>query len=226
MSRKTVSAVIGSFLVVGFALGAVQGCGSSSSSNGTNIMSALHAGLHEGRAVPGRRRHRRDRRAMRAKLQRLFVEHGGTCANESATAMAAQACAAKTTCAECRDLRRSPSCLRDSGSGTGGTRATGGTSGATGGTSGATGGTSGATGGTSGATGGTSGATGGSAAPLRARSATRPRPAARPSAAPAACDRRERGGLHLDAGGKSGDDRFPDCQTLLNAGAALSAACR
>ncbi len=32
MSRKTVSAVIGSFLVAGFALGAVQGCGSSSSS--------------------------------------------------------------------------------------------------------------------------------------------------------------------------------------------------
>ena len=32
MSRKTVSAVIGSFLVVGFALGALQGCGSSSSS--------------------------------------------------------------------------------------------------------------------------------------------------------------------------------------------------
>src|SRR3954469_17453009 len=33
MSRKSVSVVIGSFLVAGFALGAVQGCGSSSSSN-------------------------------------------------------------------------------------------------------------------------------------------------------------------------------------------------
>ena len=164
MSRKTVSAVIGSLLVVGFALGAVQGCGSSSSSSGTNLMSACMQGCMK--VVPC---------LADAGFPETLAEcvqscassgstDGGTCSNESAIVSAVQACAAKTDCAELESCRLTiPACEHGgsggtSGTGTGGTKATGGTTGATGGTTG--GGGAKATGGTT----GTAGASGTSAA--------------------------------------------------------------
>jgi len=151
MSRKTVSAVIGSFLAVGFALGAMQGCGSSSSS-GTNIMSACMQGCTK--VVPC---------LADAGISETVAQcvqncassastDGGTCSNESAIVMAAQACAAKTTCADLEACGATiPQCEHGgtggtSGTGTGGNHGTGGTSGTgTGGTT-STGGTSGAAG--------------------------------------------------------------------------------
>ena len=218
MSRKTVSAVIGSLLAVGFALGAVQGCGSSSSSNGTNIMSACMQGCMK--VVPCLA----DAGISETVAQCVqscsasSSKDGGTCANESAIVMAAQACAAKTTCAELETCGATiPDCVI-SGSGTGGTRATGGTSGATGGTSGATGGTSGATGGTSGATGGTGGTASCAICDKAQTCCTAIEGAAAcTGVSAAAC-------TSTPAANQATIISY--CQTLLNAGAALSAACK
>ncbi len=155
MSRKTVSAVIGSFLVVGFALGAVQGCGSSSS-NGTNIMSVCMQGCTK--AVPCLA----DAGVSETVAQCVqnctsaASPDGGTCSNESAIVTAEQACAAKTTCAELEACGATiPQCEHGgtggtTGTGTGGTNGGGGAKG-TGGTNG--GGGAKGTGGAAGASG-------------------------------------------------------------------------
>ena len=161
MSRKTVSAVIGSFLAIGFALGAVQGCGSSSSSG--NFAADCMKGC--ARTVPCE---------ADAGLPITMAEcvqsctnsgktsSGATCTNSAAMENAAEACLSKTTCADLETCLETtiPTCAGGTG-GTSGTGTGGSGAGANGGSSGATGGTTGATGGTTGATGGATG-TGGS----------------------------------------------------------------
>jgi hypothetical protein len=222
MSRKTVSAVIGSFLAVGFALGAMQGCGSSSSS-GTNIMSACMQGCTK--VVPC---------LADAGISETVAQcvqncassastDGGTCSNESAIVMAAQACAAKTTCADLEACGATiPQCEHGgtggtSGTGTGGNHGTGGT----GGTSGT------GTGGTTG-TGGSTGAAGASG-----------------TATCASCDKAQTCCLALAAllgqstssctfstsscNAMTGSAQTTDamtCGTILSSGAALSASCK
>ncbi len=153
MSRKTVSAVFGSFLVAGFAFGAMQGCGSSSSGSYAEtcmqgcakiLPCEADAGFTETMA-----------QCVQGCTQSAMTSAGGTCKNAAAMQSAANACLAKTTCIDLLACGATiPACET---SGTGGSSGTG-----TGGTSGATGGTSGTgTGGTT-STGGTSGAAGGS----------------------------------------------------------------
>jgi hypothetical protein len=161
MSRKTVSAVIGSLLVAGFVLGAVQGCGSSSSS-AANVMSLCMQGcvkIVKCGADAGSSETMAE--CMQGCVSSETTSTGGACSNQSAIIEAGNACLAKTTCVELEACALTVQPCE--GAGTGGVSGTG-TGGATGGTSGATGGANGATGGTSGATGGTSGAAGGSGA--------------------------------------------------------------
>jgi hypothetical protein len=164
MSRKTVSAVIGSFLAVGFALGTVQGCGSSSSGSGSFAETCMQgcAKIIPCEAALGYTQ------TMAACVQSCTdsakTSTGGACTNAAAMQSAANACLSKTACVDLLACGAAiPPC---EGGGTGGSSGTG-----TGGTTGAAGahGTGGATGaagahGTGGATatGGTSGAAGGS----------------------------------------------------------------
>ena len=113
MSRKTVSAVIGSLLVAGFALGAVQGCGSSSSSNGTNIMSACMQGCMK--IVPCLA----DAGISETVAQCVqscsasSSKDGGTCANESAIVIGRAGVRRQDHLCRVGDLRRHHSGLRD-----------------------------------------------------------------------------------------------------------------
>ena len=157
MSRKTVSAVIGSFLVVGFALGAVQGCGSSSPSAGS-VMSLCMQGCAKQTSLCGADAGGTTADCMQSCITRETTSTGGACSNQSAILAAGNACLTKTTCVDLELCVATtvPACA-------GGTTSTGGTSGTgTGGTTSSTGGTSGTgTGGTTG-TGGATGAAGGS----------------------------------------------------------------
>jgi len=215
MSRKSVSAVIGSFLVAGFALGAVQGCGSSSSS-GTNIMSVCMQGCTK--YVPC---------LADAGFPETVAEcvqsctasasnDGGTCSNESAIISAAQACAAKTTCSELEACSATiPDCVTSGSTGTGGT-----------GGSHATGGTSGATGGTSGATGGTSGAAGGSGTTADCSVCTKAAACCLALGEPATtCSMISAASCSATTGADQ-TTVIQGCQSLLTGGASLSAACK
>ena len=216
MSRKTVSAVIGSILMVGFALGAVQGCGSSSSGSYAEtcmqgcakiLPCEADAGFTETMA-----------QCVQGCTQSAMTSSGGACKNAAAMQQAANACLTKTTCTDLLACGATiPQCE---------TSGTGGTTGATGGTSGATGGTSGATGGSSGATGGTSGATGGS-------SGTNPSCSICDKAQ--ACCTAIEGAAACTAVTAATCNSTPaanqatiitDCQTILTAGASLNAACK
>jgi hypothetical protein len=150
MSRKTVSAVIGSLLVVGFALGAVQGCGSSSPSAGS-VMSLCMQGCAKESSLCGADAGETMADCMQGCVSTETTSTGGACSNQSAILAAGNACLAKTTCAELElCVATVPTCAGGtggaSGTGTGGRTSTGGTSGTgTGGTTG-TGGSTGAAG--------------------------------------------------------------------------------
>jgi hypothetical protein len=100
MSRKTVSAVIGSLLVAGFVLGAVQGCGSSSSS-AANVMSLCMQGcvkIVKCGADAGSSETMAE--CMQGCVSSETTSTGGACSNQSAIIEAGNACLAKTTCVE------------------------------------------------------------------------------------------------------------------------------
>ena len=147
MSRKTVSAVIGSFLVAGFALGAVQGCGSSSPS-AESVMSLCTQGCDKLVALcdPDAGTSAATTECVPGCVASATTSTGGACSNQSAIISAGNACLSKTTCADLEACRLTvPACAGGtggaSGTGTGGTTGTGGISGTgTGGTSGAAGG--------------------------------------------------------------------------------------
>ena len=152
MSRKTVSAVIGSMLMVGFALGAVQGCGSSSSSgNFAETCMQGCAKIIPCEAALGYTQTMAD--CVQSCTDSAKTSSGGACTNAAAMESAASACLSKTACADLLACGASiPPCAGggtggSSGTGTGGTKGTGGSSGTgTGGTTG-TGGATGAAGG-------------------------------------------------------------------------------
>ena len=153
MSRKTVSAVIGSLLVAGFALGAVQGCGSSSPSAGS-VMSLCMQGCAKEASQCGADAGETTADCMQSCITRETTSTGGACSNQSAILAAGNACLSKTTCADLELCVATtvPACA----GGTGGTSGTG-----TGGTHGTGGGSGTGTGGTTG-TGGATGSGGGS----------------------------------------------------------------
>src|SRR6185437_5112336 len=132
---------------------AAQGC--SSSSSGGNLMAACMQGCAKevpclaDAGFP---------ETVSACVQSCLASgqpDGGTCTNESAIVSAAQACAAKTTCADLESCALGIPQWQHGGAGTGGTSGSG-----TGGTSGAgTGGTSGTGGMTGGGGAGGAGAT-------------------------------------------------------------------
>src|SRR5580704_3056695 len=97
MSTKTVSAVIGSVLVAGFALGALQGCGSSSRSSGfaetcmqgcAKVVSCeTQLGGTETMA-----------QCVQGCTDSAKTSSGGTCTNAAAMQSAANACLSMTSC--------------------------------------------------------------------------------------------------------------------------------
>src|SRR5580692_2649730 len=153
MSRKTVSAVIGSVLAAGFVLGAVQGCGSSSPS-ADSVMSLCTQGCDKLVALcdPDAGTSAATTECVPGCVASATTSTGGACSNQSAIISAGNACLTKTTCADLEACRLTvPACGGGtggaSGTGTGGTTGTGGISGTgTGGTTG-TGGANGAAGG-------------------------------------------------------------------------------
>jgi hypothetical protein len=161
MSSKTVSFLGGAVLGLAFAVGALQSCGGSSSSNTTAVCTqvcekAAACATDAGVAPP---------ESSAYCMQRCMTE---TCSNQAELVSAANTCLAKSTCADfiaCAET--SPQCISTggtSGTGNGGTGAgTGGTTGTgNGGTGAGTGGTTGTGNGGAGAgTGGTKGTGGG-----------------------------------------------------------------
>ena len=143
MPNTKLQSIAMSILAAGLVV-AVQGCGSSSSS-GNDLSAACMQGC--AKEVPcladaGFT----ETMAMCMQTCLAFgAPDGGTCTNESAIVSAAQACAAKTSCADLQSCAI-PTCEHG---GTGGTNGGGGAKG-TGGTNGAAG-NGGGTGGTSGA---------------------------------------------------------------------------
>ena len=214
MSRKTVSAVIGSLLVVGFALGAVQGCGSSSPSAGS-VMSLCMQGCAKESSLCGADAGETMADCMQGCVSTETTSTGGACSNQSAILAAGNACLAKTTCAELElCVATVPTCAGGtggtSGTGTGGTKGTGGSSGT-------------GTGGTTG-TGGSTGAAGASG-----------------TATCASCDKAQTCCTAIEGASACTDvsaatcnstpaaDQatiISDCQTILTAGATLNAACK
>jgi hypothetical protein len=151
MSRKTVSAVIGSFLAA-FALGAIEGCGSSSSSTDPTALCEqscvkLQMCLADASAS-----------SAMAGCTTSCTSNTGSQNNTSKCTNSSQIESAYSNCLKMSDCTQFEACVLGippcaggtggtSGTGTGGTTSTGGSSGTgSGGTSG-TGGTSGAAGG-------------------------------------------------------------------------------
>ena len=222
MSRKTVSAVIGSFLVVGFALGAVQGCGSSSSGSDRHHV-RLHAGLRRRSCRAWLMPESRDGRAMRGRTatssgsSRLAGPVRMERDHQRRAGLPAENDLYRVGGLRRHDSRRASDAGSGgtSGTGTGGTTSTGGTSGT---------GTGGATG-----TGGTSGAAGGSGtADLRLlRQGPDLLPGARDSSRSV---KRELHVFYVELqryGGIRADDRRHDLRRpILSSGAALSTSCK
>ncbi len=133
MSRKTVSAVIGSFLVAGFALGAVQGCGSSSSSTDPTALCEQVCTKGEMCAV--------DASATTAMAGCMTTctsstgsQNPSKCTNSSQIESAYSNCLKMSDCTQFEAcVLAAPKCASGtggtSGTGTGGTTSTGGTSG-------------------------------------------------------------------------------------------------
>ncbi len=218
MSRKTVSAVIGSFLVAGFALGAVQGCGSSSSSSTdptalcTQSCVKVQMCLADASASS----------VMSSCMASCASGGGGSSGQTTTCTNAAAIETAYSNCLKISDCTQFEACLLglppcQMSTGTGGTNGTGGTTG---------GGGAKGTGGTTGG-GGTSGAAGGSG-----------------TASCAVCDKAQTCCLALvalagqptstctystascNAAGANQATDATVCQTILTDGAAASAACR
>jgi len=99
MSRKTVSAVIGSFLVAGFALAAVQGCGSSGGSSGNETAICEQLCVKEEMCLA-------DASTATATSACMTIctssgtggNSGTTCTNASAIASASSNCASMSDC--------------------------------------------------------------------------------------------------------------------------------
>jgi len=129
------SLVVRSFLVTGFVLGAVQGCGSSGSSSGTDLMSVCMQGCTK--IVPCLADAGVSETVATCVQNCVASGSSGstTCTNESAIVSAAQACAAKTTCTELEACGATiPKCQTSSGSaGTNGAAGTNGSAGKSGG---------------------------------------------------------------------------------------------
>ena len=223
MSRKSVSTVIGSFLVVGLALGAVQGCGSSSSGAGS-VMSLCMKGCAQQTSLCGADAGETTADCMQSCITRETTSTGGACSNQSAILEAGNACLTKTTCVDLELCVTTtvPACA-------GGTTSTGGTSGTgTGGTTTSTGGTSGTgTGGTIG-TGGTSGAAGGSGTNAGCASCDKAQTcclaiAALAGQSSAACTY---SAASCNAAGANQASDISTCQQILSLGAPASAACK
>jgi hypothetical protein len=218
MSRKTVSAVIGSLLVAGFAFGALQGCGSSSPSAGS-VMSLCMQGCAKESSLCGADAGETMADCIQGCVTSETTSTGGACSNQSAILQAGNACLSKTTCETLQAcvLTTVPPCA-------GGT---GGTSGATGGTSGATGGTSGATGGTSGATGGTSGGAAGSSGTAGDCSVcTKAAACCLALGEPATTCNMISAASCNAASGTDQTTIIQGCQEILTGGASLNAACK
>jgi hypothetical protein len=208
MSRKSVSVVIGSFLVAGFALGAVQGCGSSSSStdptalctqscvkvqmcladaSASSVMSSCMANCASGAAGSGGQTR--------------------TCTNEAAIETAYSNCLKISDCTQFEAcLLQLPACQTSTG--TGGTNGTGGTTGA-----------AGAKG-----TGGTSGAAGGSGS--ASCSACDKAPACCTALGQSATTCAMLSTASCNTAGANQATVISACQQLLSGGAALSPACQ